>query len=415
MVQNAPRSGWIIGRGWDHNDWKHSEFPTHHDLSRAFPDRPVVLTRVDGHVIIANEAAMKAARFDTTQADPKGGKIVRDSKGHPTGVFVDGAMELIRRATPKPTLADHKAAILRATEQVLKLGLTGIHEMGIGPTTVQAYKELDEAGKLPIRIWAYWAGDSRGHKPYNGRNFKLVGVKYFADGALGSRGAALTEAYVDAPETRGLLQYKPEKLAELTKKSSQAGFQIAIHAIGDRGIRVALDALRHAPATGLPHRIEHAQVVAQADFDRFVSQKIIASMQPTHCTSDMPWAEKRVGSRRILGAYAWRTMLNKGIDLVFGSDFPVESADPRKGLYAAITRQDTQAKPAGGWYPNQRLNAVEALQAFSNHAEKVVGARSDRGDFTVFNRNLATTSPQEILKARVMQVFVRGHRIYDGR
>jgi predicted amidohydrolase YtcJ len=414
VLKEAPKSGWVIGRGWDHNDWKRTQLPTHHDLSHAFPNRPVVLTRVDGHVIVANLAAMKLAGIESDLADPPGGRIMRNGKGRLTGVFIDSAMALVRKAIPEHTLADHKAAIIAGAQHVLRLGLTGVHEMGIGPGIVAAYKELDAAGVLPIRIWAYLDGKFAGLSPHAGHNFNIVGVKFFSDGALGSRGAALLEPYSDEPTHRGLLQYDARELAKHTRLTSEAAFHIAIRAIHHHGTRGALDAMKHSPVAGRPHRIEHAQVLALQDFDRFVSQKVVASMQPTHCTSDMPWAEKRVGSQRILGAYAWRTMLNKGIPLVFGSDFPVESPDPRKGFYAALTRQDLQGQPSSGWYPEQRVTLPEAIHAFSAAAASVVGAPADRGDFTVFGLNLMGSTPQEILNARVLQVFVGGRLVYTA-
>jgi predicted amidohydrolase YtcJ len=415
VIASAPPSGWIAGRGWDQNDWKIKEFPTHQLLSKAFPKRPVLLTRVDGHAVVANRAAMDAVGIRPNEPDPGGGRILRDGHGKPSGVFIDSALERFNRARPAPTVAELKRAITRAASKCVSLGLTGIHEMGIDAKTVRAYKELDDAGKLPIRVWAYLSGLIPGQKVYTGRNFNVVGVKFFADGALGSRGAALLKAYSDETDSRGLLRYSPERLKSMVAQAAGNGFQVAIHAIGDRGIRIALDALRRAPATGRPHRIEHAQVVAASDFERFKSQGIIASMQPTHCTSDMPWAEDRVGAERIKGAYAWRTMANYGVPIVFGSDFPVEAVNPLYGVYSAVSRQDHQGKPANGWYSKQRLTTVEALRAFSVTAAKAVGASVQRADFVVFDKDLTQVKNREILRVQVKRVIVDGKQVYLAR
>lgn len=409
----APPRGWVFGRGWDQNDWADgAAFPTHHALSEAFPDRPVVLTRVDGHAIIANQVALARAGVGPDTPVPEGGRILRAADGAPTGVLIDAAMALVRRHVPVLTVAERKAALKQAFQKVLSCGLTGIHDMGLDADTIQAFEELDAAGELPLRVYGYSDGLLPGSSPRRGRRFSLIGVKLFADGALGSRGAALLEPYSDEPAHRGMMQQSPEELRGLARAAQEAGFQVAIHAIGDGAVRAALDALKGAPAGGLRGRIEHAQIVHADDFPRFAQQDVIASMQPTHATSDMPWAEQRVGPERIRGAYAWRRVLQSGATLVFGSDFPVESYDVRKGIYAAITRQDEAGTPSGGWRAGERVGIEEALTAFSTTPGAIVGDPTPWGDFTVFHKDLRTLSPAEILTARVQMVVVGGEVVY---
>ena len=426
VKRSAPETGWIFGRGWDQTRWKGGQFPTHESLSRAFPSRPVMLKRVDGHAIMVNAEAMRRAGVTRSTATPKGGRILRRPDGSPSGVFIDAAMPLIRGALPALTTAERRRLLSRALSRCASLGLTGIHDMGMDLPTAAILQRMDSKGELPLRVFAYLSTapargdapptDAEGDRPRKGRRFSIVGVKLFADGALGSRGAALLSDYSDEPGHRGLLQLSSAELKSAALRAAGRGLQVAIHAIGDRGVRVAIDALSAVAGTRprLPPRLEHAQVVHPEDFDRLVEIGAVASMQPTHATSDMRWAEKRVGRARIEGAYAWRTMLAKGIPLVFGSDFPVESPDIRKGIYAAITRMDAAGHPAGGWYPAQRMTAVETLTAFSTSAGAAVGADPTRADFTVFDRDLTRVSPTEILRATTRLVVVGGEVVYRG-
>ena len=407
VKRDASASGWVFGRGWDQNDWPDKAFPAHAALTAAFPTRPVVLTRIDGHAYLANAAALRAAGIDRTTADPPGGRILRDPSGEPTGVLVDAAMERLDHAIPPLARADRERMLLAAMDRAVAVGLTSVHDMGVEEETYRALVELDRRGEVPLRVAVYLERPFAGAAPLVTGRVALVGVKLFADGALGSRGAALLAAYSDEPGNVGLLQHSPTELLERCREAATAGFHVAIHAIGDRGVRTALDALAAChPPVG---RVEHAQVVALTDLARFAAEHAVASMQPTHATSDMPWAEARVGEERLRGAYAWRKMLASGATLVFGSDFPIESIDPRKGLYAAVTRMDEAGRPPGGWTPGEVVTMDEALTAFSRAAARVVGFEPARyADFTVFDRDLRTLAPKDVLTARIAHVVVGG-------
>ncbi len=405
---------WVFGRGWDQNDWEVKAFPTHGVLSEAFPRRPVVLRRVDGHAVLVNAEAMKRAGITGATKDPPDGRILRDAAGEPTGVLIDGAMTLVNDVVPAPTSAERRKWILAAVDQCLATGLTGMHDMGMDRETIAVLTALDIERALKMRVYAYTSGVIEGQRPYTGHNFSVVGVKLFADGALGSRGASLHAPYSDDPDNSGLLLTPPDTLAARVQATRAAGLQPAIHAIGDRGISTAIAALRKHPGP-TPGRVEHAQVIAPGDFAAFDGGKIVASMQPTHATSDMPWAEDRVGPERIEGAYAWRTLLNRKAHLVFGSDFPVESHDVRKGLYAAVTRQDPDGRPAQGWMPKQRVTMSEALTAFSTAAAEAVGDRTSWADFAVYARDLRNVAPSEIPKVSVIMVVVGGVEVFSTK
>lgn len=412
--RGAPPSGWVFGRGWDQNRFEGKAFPTHHALSAAFPDRPVVLRRVDGHALVANAAALAAAGITSSTAAPEGGRILKDSKGQPTGVLIDHAMPLLMDKRPQASPEQRRRWLKAACQKALSVGLTGMHDMGMDQETIGVMKLMDAAGELPIRVYAYTDGVVADQKPHSGKRFSVVGVKLFADGALGSRGAALLAPYDDRADWNGQMLSRPEDLANQVRAARAAGLQPAIHAIGDRGVRAAILALQ-ASGGPLPGRLEHAQIVAAEDFARIKEAGLVASMQPTHATSDMPWAEARVGAQRIVGGYAWRTMLQHGIPLVFGSDFPVERPHVLEGIYAAVTRQDSGQQPAGGWYPKQRVTVAEALTAFSSSAANVVGDPVPWADFTVFDRDLRTVPAADILKARVRMVVVGGDVVYRAR
>jgi predicted amidohydrolase YtcJ len=422
---------WIVGRGWDQNRWTPAAFPEHAALDAAAPANPVMLERVDGHALWLNAAALRAAGIGRDTADPAGGKIVRDAAGEPTGVLVDHAMALAERGIPGAPAAVRARRILRAAALAVSLGLTGVHEMGIDDETIGVYRALAHEGKLPIRVNAYLAGGGRvdtlaqrrpDADPDGTAMFVLRGVKLYADGALGSRGAALLAPYDDDPQNSGLVLSPPEELARAAKMAAASGFQLAVHAIGDRANRAVLDAFAAAgdgPGRDLRFRVEHAQVVAPEDIPRFAALGVIASMQPTHATSDMPWAEARVGPRRIRGAYAWRSILATGAHVAFGSDFPVEEVSPLLGLCAAVTRQDEQGRPPGGWRPEERLTLEEALRAFTVEPAWAAFAERQRGaiapglvaDLTVFDR--ALTPDRRLLETHADLVIVGGKVVHE--
>src|SRR5437868_365791 len=352
---------WIQGRGWDQNRWPTKEFPTHDALSRAFPNNPVVLTRIDGHALLANARAMELAHVTASTADPAGGRIIRTSAGAPAGVFVDNAESLIGRAIPAATRSDKRKAILSAIAGSNRWGLTGVHDPGEDAETISIYEELAKAGNYSLRNYVMLSDPGEPgaaatlRNPYIQRgpqnalydgHLWIRAIKLYADGALGSRGAALLVPYSDEPTNSGLLVSRPEHIRAWADWALRRGFQINVHAIGDRGNRIVLDAfdsaLRRFPRADHRFRIEHAQVLSPQDIPRFAQLGVIPSMQATHQTSDMRWAEARVGPQRIRGAYAWRSLLESGAVVVNGTDFPVEQVDPLLTFHAAVTRQDPE-------------------------------------------------------------------------
>src|ERR1700680_969407 len=375
---------WIQGRGWDQNRWPTKEFPTHDALSRAFPNNPVVLGRIDGHALLANARAMELAHVTAATADPAGGRIVRLPTGAPSGVFVDNAMALIDRAIPAPTRADTRKAILVAIADANRWGLTGIHDPGENAETIGIYEELARAGNYNLRNYVMLSDPGEPgsvatvHNPYIQRgpqsalydgHLWIRAIKLYADGALGSRGAALLAPYSDDPGNPGLLVSRPEHIRAWAESGLRLGFQVNVHAIGDRGNRIVLDAfdsaLKKTPKADHRFRIEHAQVLSPEDIPRFAKLGVIPSMQATHQTSDMPWVETRVGPQRIRGAYAWRSLLNTGVVIPNGTDFPVEEVNPLLTFHAAVTRQNPANLPVGGWHPEQKMTREEALQSMT--------------------------------------------------
>ncbi len=382
-VQRARPGEWIEGRGWDQNDWgvRGGAFPTARDLDGVAPDHPVVLTRVDGHALWANSAALRIAGIDAKTPDPRGGELIR-SRGRPTGIFVDNAMDLVRGHLPPPTAAQLRRIALLGQEACLAAGLTGVHDMGIGPAELAVLRELDRTGDLALRVYAMLDGSVEDlHAlmgegptvpgPDSASRLTVRGVKLYADGALGSRGAALFEPYSDQKGTKGLIVTDLELLEARVRSAAGRGYQVAIHAIGDRGNGLVLDLYERVfgrSGERFRPRIEHAQVVAREDIARFGRLGVVASMQPTHATSDMPWAEDRLGPERIAGAYAWRSLAVASATIASGSDAPVERIDPFEGLYAAITRRDRDGMPPNGWRVEEAMTPEQALASFTRGA-----------------------------------------------
>jgi predicted amidohydrolase YtcJ len=411
-------SAWLQGYGWDQTRFAAPVFPTHEALDRVVSDRPVWLERIDGHVGWASATALARAGIGRDTPDPPGGRIVRDAAGNATGIFVDHAMSLVTRAIPAPSAAELEADILRGQELALAAGLTEIHDMGLLPAELAAYRALAAAGRLKLRVYAFAAAADAdallAHPPAPATpfaHFTLRGIKLYADGALGSRGAALLAPYDDDPRNRGLTLTPEATVRALSRRARANGWQIAVHAIGDRGNREVLDAYIAAGVTAADRfRIEHAQVVALDDIPRFAAHGIIASMQPTHAVSDHVWAEARIGAARLRGAYAWRRMLDAGAPLAFGSDFPVEAPDIVAGLRAAVER--------AGWTLDQRLTLDEALVAFTTGAAFAAFEERWRGraavgqaaDFTIFDAHAA-----DLLHAHVATTIVGGRIVYEQR
>ncbi len=430
-ASSAQPNEWILGRGWDQNRWPGKQFPTAGPLDAAIPDHPVWLKRVDGHAGVANSAAMRAAGVTESTKDPEGGRIIRDGSGNPTGTFIDAAQSLIERKIPPPSFELRKARVLAAAQKIAEYGLTEIHDPGADDETIRAVRELIDEKRFPIRDYTMIADNARAFDEWFARG-KLIGyggrltarsIKLYADGALGSRGALLLAPYSDDPGNSGLVVSTVQHLTDVARRARAAGFQANTHAIGDRGVRNAIDAYEAAGVTPQDRfRIEHFQVVAPSDFARLARDGIIASMQPTHATSDMYWAEDRVGPERIKGAYAWRTVLNSGARLALGSDFPVEAVNPFFGIYAAVTRQDQKAWPPGGWYPEQKLTLAEAIRGFTKDAAYAAFEEDSRGtiepgklaDFTIVEGDLYAMPQSELFKAKVRYTVVGGEIVYRG-
>jgi predicted amidohydrolase YtcJ len=432
---NAGRA-WVRGRGWNQENWKLGRFPTAKELDAVVSDRPAWFERVDGHAGWANSRALALAGITDQTPDPAGGKIVRDPDGHATGVLVDAAKGLMEKVLPQPTEQEGRVMLDRALQRMASVGLTSAHDAGISAAQDKLYRDYADHGKLTARIYAMIGGtgadfdqlakngplDSYGHDMY-----ALRAVKLYADGALGSRGAALLAPYSDDPHSHGLLFHSDEEVNFMIAKAMQKGYQVNIHAIGDASNRQILDAF----AKNIPvyhtenkrNRIEHAQIVTLEDIPRFKTIGIIPSMQPTHATSDKNMAEQRVGHERIKGAYAWRTFLQQGSRIACGSDFPVESPNPFFGIHAAVTRQDAGGNPIAGWYPEQEMSLKEAFRcftldaAYAGHQEKTLGSLEvgKYADFIVIDRDLFKMSPYDIYKTTVLETWVAGHPVYKKK
>jgi predicted amidohydrolase YtcJ len=433
FAADLPEGEWLLGRGWDQNDWPEQAFPNRQDLDAEFPNRPVWLRRIDGHAAWGNSLALAQADRDLSgDWQPQGGVIHRDESGQPTGVFVDGAISLVESAVPAVSRDTYSAALDQAVQTLIGLGITGVHDPGIDRAMVELYLDKIREGKFPLRVYAMadgiretldWLCESGPVSEPSGR-LVMRSVKLYGDGALGSRGAALLEDYSDDPGNRGLLFASQTQVENDMRRIMACGLQVGIHAIGDAGNHQALDAYQKVivefPDNPGRHRIEHAQVLDLHDIPRFARLGIIAAMQPTHATSDMYWAVDRLGDERARGSYAWRSLLDNGASLVFGSDFPVEQVDPMLGIYAAVTRQDLKGWPEGGWFPEQRLSREEAIHAFtlgaafSGFAENTSGSLEvgKRADFIVLGRDIMTVPAEQIPMIRVEQTWLDGKPVY---
>jgi len=429
-ARDNPHADWIQGRGWNQVLWRVQEFPTAADIDAVVNDRPVWLGRIDGHAGWANSAALEIAGIDDATPDPIGGKIIRDQHGKATGVLVDKAMDLITDHIPQPTKIQVRAAFRAAIRILASLGITSVHDAGVSIGDAEVYTSMADDDELDVRIYAMLSGadenlDAMGEPliAYGGDRLDIRAVKLYSDGALGSRGAALLDPYTDDTENRGLPFFTTAELQGFVAKANRMGFQVGIHAIGDRGNRMSLDAFEMAQGDGaspLRNRVEHAQIIALDDIPRFTRLGVIASMQPTHATSDMNMAEDRLGPERIKGGYAWRRLLDSGAIIASGSDFPVELANPFHGLYAAVTRQDRRGLPAGGWYADQALTRAEALHsftlaaAFAAHQETRLGSleAGKWADFIIIDRDYFAIPASEIDDIKVVETWVAGERVY---
>ncbi len=434
-ARTARPGEWITGRAWNQNEWADTRFPTHEALSQAVPNNPVYLTRVDGHAGLANAAAMRAANVTAGTQDPDGGRVLRDASGAPAGVFVDRAMGLVTRAIPPASDDELRAAILAAVAESNRWGLTGIHDAGADARTIGIYEELARAGRYNLRNYVMIRADTtvlarffqRGaqHALYDGRIW-LRAIKVSADGALGSRGAALLEDYSDEPGNRGLNLVSPAYIQRVGVLALRNGFQLNVHAIGDRANREVLDAfeaaLREVPVADHRFRVEHAQIIHRQDIPRFARLGVIPSMQGSHQSSDAPMAMNRVGWTRIQGAYAWRSLLSTGVVIPNGSDFPVEPVNPLLSFHASVSRQDGNNWPAGGWFPAERMTREEALlsmtlwPAYASFSDDILGSLTPGkyADFVVLDQDIMTCAPERILETRVLMTVLGGQVVYEA-
>jgi predicted amidohydrolase YtcJ len=424
---------WIQGRGWNQTQWPSNAFPSAKSLDKIFPDQPVWLKRVDGHAGWANSKAMALADITKATISPKGGDIVKDENGEPTGVFIDNAMALIDNGIAPLTMKQQKRVLVKAMDSLASYGLTSVHDAGIDSTNITAFKELSQEGAMNIRINAMlylpsnnWQQTlAAGQYQSSDNMFSFNSVKIQADGALGSRGAALIEDYSDHPGHKGLLLNTPKEFEHLVKTAMQLGFQVNSHAIGDNANKLVLDTyekqIKASKAKNLRHRVEHAQVLRLEDIPRFAELDIIASMQATHATSDKNMAQDRLGKERILSAYAWRKLLNANAVIAAGSDFPVESPNPFYGLHASITRQDHNNSPQDGWFPEEKMTPLEAFRSFtidaaySGHQENIIGslAKGKKADFVLLEQNLFEMPAQDIWQMVVEKTWVNGKLVYQ--
>ncbi|MBO6740933.1 MAG: amidohydrolase [Phycisphaerales bacterium] len=431
QAAELPEGTWILGRGWDHESWPSRKLPDHEMLSDIVPDHPVWLIRVDGHAGLANEAAMQAAGVDEHTQNPDGGEVIRAEGDRPTGVFIDNAESYIERAVPPEARGQTRDQLIAAQQMCIEAGLTGVHDMGVPPAQVELYRQLDEERVLKLRIYAVLPGNFAVR--YFDQNDILItdrvtarATKLYMDGAMGSRGAWMIEPYTDRPTDdegnpyTGLTVSEPEFIDFVARHGTERGYQVCVHAIGDRANRRVLDAFEQAGASDARHRVEHAQLLHPDDIARFASLGVIPSMQPTHCTSDMRWVADRVGDQRAQGAYAWRSLIETGVPIAGGSDFPVESHNPFLGFYAAVTRQNHEGQPEGGWQPDQRMTRDEALKSFTIWAAYAAFEEDQKGtlelgklaDFIVIDRDVMTCEPSEILNTRVLSTVIGGEWVF---
>jgi predicted amidohydrolase YtcJ len=431
-VGSASPGAWIMGGGWDEGFWQPPVFPTAKELDAVSGDHPVVLDRIDGHSTWVNSKVLALAKISHDTPDPAGGMIRRDDAHRPTGMLVDRAQELIRPVTPKPTHADQERRIRAALRDLTRWGLTSVHDAGVDLDTIAIYKDLLKHGELPVRIYAMAAGvESRAHYLESGpepnlgngmlavRSFKLV-----IDGALGSRGAELTTAYADAPEEHGLQIVKDTDLARIVREAREKGFQVNVHAIGDRAVTRVLDAFEKGGVTPEERfRVEHASMVRNEELPRFARLHVIASIQPVFVGEYSRWSEDRVGPTRVHWVLRTRDLVDAGVLLAAGTDYPAsDSGKPIANLHCLVTRQSAAGKPEGGWYSDQRVSVDQALRmmtagpAFAAFQEKDLGALTigRYADFTVVSENPYSVPVNDLRALSVRMTVVGGRVTYDA-
>jgi len=430
FAEENPGRPWIIGRGWNQEKWALGRFPTAAELDAVVSDRPVWLERADNHAQWANTLAIQTAGITAKTPDPAGGKIIRDAKGAPSGVFVDNAIALVAKVVPTPRPEDRDLALAKAQEVLLAKGVTAVADMGTKPADWTAFRRAGDEGRLQVRIMSYadsvetlelMAGPEPTGWLYNDR-LRMGGIKLFLDGALGSRGASLKAPYADDHGTRGLPLLSPSQLRNLMSRAAMDNFQTAVHAIGDAAnaeVLAAIEELSESYKGDRRWRIEHTQIVDPVDIARLGQHGVIASMQPLHQTSDRLMAEARLGPDRLAGAYPWRSVIKAGGRLAFGSDSPVEPADPWAGMAAAISRTDASGQPFGGWFPEETVSREQALAGFTADAAYAGFAEGrfgrllpgERADFILVDRDPLFASPEGLRETKVLQVWIGGVKV----
>lgn len=424
---------WVTGRGWDHTRWPEGRFPTRIDLDLVSREHPMIFTRVDGHVAVANSRALQLAGVTRETPDPPGGQIFRDGlSGEPTGMLAETAMGLVGRHVPPPSREQRRRAIELALAEAAAHGITSIHDNSSWEDFL-VYEELKREGRLTLRVyeWLPFAAPLERLEQMRRRGaggadawLRTGALKGVTDGTLGSRTAAMLEPFADDRSTSGILRMPAEDLRRMVVERDAAGYQIALHAIGDLANRVSLEAFAAARAANgardARHRIEHAQVVAPADFPRFAELGVIASMQPCHQTNDQRWAGQRLGPERSRGAYAWRTFLRHGVPLAFGTDYPVEPLDPMIGLYACATRELPEGGPEGGWIPEEKITVAECIEAYTAGSAFAEFAENEKGrirpgmlaDIVVLTADVTRIPPRQILRTRAWMTLAGGRVVF---
>lgn len=440
-VEAAGPAEWVVGEGWDETLWPVKVPPTRWDLDEVSGNHPVYLERVDGHIGVANTRALQLASVTVASRDPEGGKIDRDDSGTPTGILREKAQEAVQAVIPKPTHEKRRQAIELALADLASHGVTSAQDYSQWDD-FQIYEELEHDGKLTARISEWLPFDDsiedlnkkRDSHPASDNMLHTGMLKGFMDGSLGSKTAALLEPYSDDPKNSGLPQYEAAKLNAMTKERLLAGYQIGFHAIGDKGIQLALDAFAEAEkaakdgkvkaadgGTDYRLRIEHAQVTTPQQILRFKELKVIASMQPSHLLTDMNWAESRLGPKRAEHSYAWAEFLRRGVVLAFGTDYPVEPVTPFRGLYSALTRISEDGKKS--YYPAQKLNIEQAITAYTTGAAFAEFAEKQKGklepgmlaDFVVLDQDITAALPPKVLGTKVLRTVVSGKTVYEAK
>ena len=431
-VKTAAPGEWIKGEGWDHTLWAEQKTPTRQDIDAVTGDHPGIFTRVDGHIAVANTAALKAAGITAQTPDPQGGKIDHDEKGEPTGILRETAMGLVQSKVPPPTAAQRRRAAELALEDAARAGITSAQDFSDWQDFL-VYEQLEKEGKLTLRISEWLPFDlpvetlkkMRAHHPASDPMLHTAMLKGFMDGSLGSRTAAMLAPYDDDPKNAGIPRYEQQKLNDMAVERAKAGFQLGFHAIGDRGTRMALEAFalaeKESPKRDFRFRIEHAQVVAPDDFKKFKDLGVIASMQPNHLLTDMNWAEAHIGAERAKHSYAWKEFLDDGVVLAFGTDYPVEPITPFRGIYCAVTRKNEAGTKE--YFPEQKITIDQAIAAYTTGAAYAQFAENEKGtlapgmlaDFVVLDRDLTKVDPPEILKTKVLRTVVGGKTVYEPK